>query len=198
MENSYLHNSKELFIRIAAGDGKAFSELFSIYFEQVKWNATKMLKSEFWAEEIVQEVFMQVWTNRDKLNQIEAPASYLFKITANRCIDRIRRQDLEIKMQYLVSKALHKEENSFQENLYDLGHTERLIKEAIQLLPAQGKLVFELHRNEGLSYQEISTHLQISRNTVRNHMVKNLNSIRSYLSEKGQLYLLLFSVYYFF
>lgn len=198
MENSDLHNSKELFVRIAAGDGKAFSEVFRIYFEQVKWNATKMLKSEFWAEEIVQEVFMQVWTNRDKLNQIEAPANYLFKITANRCIDRIRRQELEIKMQYFVSKALHKEENSFQENLYDLDHTERLIKEAIQLLPAQGKLVFELHRNAGLSYQEISAHLQISRNTVRNHMVNNLNLIRSYLREKGQLYLLLFSVWYLF
>jgi RNA polymerase sigma-70 factor (family 1) len=198
LENSDLHNSKELFVRIAAGDGEAFSELFRIYFEQVKRNATKVLKSEFWAEEIVQEVFMQVWTNRDKLNQIEVPASYLFKITANRCIDRIRRQELGIKMQYLVSRVLHKEENSFQENLYDLDHTERLIKEAIQLLPAQGKLVFELHRNEGLSYQEISTHLQISRNTVRNHMVTNLNSIRSYLREKGQIYLLLFGVWYFF
>lgn len=198
MDNSGLHNSKELFIRIANGDGVAFTELFRSYFEQLKWNALKILKSEFWAEEIVQEVFMQVWANRDKLAEIESPAGYLFRITANRCIDRIRRQELEIKMQYLVSQSLHKHTPAFQENLYDLDLTEKLIREAIQLLPEQGKLVFELHRNEGLSYQEISNRLHITRNTVRNHMVRNLHFIRSYLREKGQLYLLLFSVWYFF
>jgi RNA polymerase sigma-70 factor (ECF subfamily) len=198
LNNNRLHNIKELFIRIAEGDGAAFTELFRNYFEQVKWNALKILKSEFWAEEIVQEVFMQVWANREKLPEIESPAAYLFKITANRCIDRIRRQDLEIKMQYLVSRALHKETNAFQENLYDLDLTEKLIREAIRQLPEQGRRVFELHRNEGLSYQEISNRLNITSNTVRNHMVKDLHFIRSYLREKGQSYLLLFSIWYFF
>jgi len=157
-----------------------------------------MLKSEFWAEEIVQEVFTQIWTSRGKLAEIESPAAYLFKITANRCLDRIRRQELEIKMQYLVNKTLNREANTFQENSYDLDLIEKLIKEAVQRLPAQGKLVFELHRNEGLSYQEIVDQLQISKNTVRNHMVKALHFIRSYLHEKGELTLLLFSVWYFF
>ena len=198
MNNNDLYNIKELFIRIAEGDGAAFTQLFRNYFEQLKWNASKILKSEFWAEEIVQEVFMQVWTNREKLAEIESPAGYLFKITANRCIDRMRRQELEIKMQYIVSKALHKETDTVQENLYDLDLIERLIREAIQRLPEQGKLVFELHRNEGLSYQEISNRLNITTNTVRNHMVKDLHVIRSYLREKGQLYLLLFSIWYFF
>lgn len=198
MDNKGLQNSRQLFIRIADGDGVAFTELFRSYFEQVKWNAWKILKSEFWAEEIVQEVFMQIWTNRDQLAEISSPDGYLFKITANRCIDRIRRQELEVKMQYLVSQALHKEMDTFQENRYDLHHVEKLIGEAIQLLPEQGKLVFQLQRNEGLSYQEISTRLNISRNTVRNHMVKNLHLIRSYLQEKSPVYLLLFSLWYFF
>lgn len=190
--------SKALFIRIADGDGAAFTELFKEYFEQIKWNALKMLKSEFWAEEIVQEVFTQVWTSRSKLAEIESPAAYLFKITANRCLDRIRRQELEIKMQYLVNKTLQKEANTFQENSYDLRLIEKLIKEAIKQLPKQGKLVFELHRNEGFSYQEIADQLQISKNTVRNHMVKALHFIRLYLQEKGELTLLLFSCWYFF
>jgi RNA polymerase sigma factor (sigma-70 family) len=137
LNNNDLYNIKELFIRIAEGDGAAFTQLFRNYFEQLKWNASKILKSEFWAEEIVQEVFMQVWTNREKLAEIESPAGYLFKITANRCIDRMRRQELEIKMQYIVSKALHKETDTVQENLYDLDLIERLIREAIQRLPEQ-------------------------------------------------------------
>ncbi len=198
MDNEDLHNGRQLFIRIAHGDGIAFTELFRTYFEQVKWNALKLLKSEFWAEEVVQEVFMQLWTNRHQLAAIDSPEGYLFKMTSNRCIDRIRRQELEIKMQYLVSKALHSETDTIQENLYDLDQAEKLIGEAICQLPEQGRRVFELHRDEGLSYQEISTRLNISRNTVRNHMVKNLQSIRSYLQGKGELYLLLFSFWYFF
>jgi RNA polymerase sigma-70 factor (family 1) len=187
-----------LFTRIANGDGTAFTELFRQYFEPLKWNALKMLKSEFWAEEIVQEVFTQLWDNREKLAAVESPAGFLFKITANRCLDRIRRQELEIKMQYVVNKALHRDTNSFQENSYDLDFIEKLIKEAVQQLPEQGRLVFELQRNEGLSYQEIADRLGISRNTVRNHMVKSLHFIRTYLRQKGEIFVLLFCVWYFF
>jgi RNA polymerase sigma-70 factor (family 1) len=192
------YNERELFARIANGDGVAFTELFRLYFEPLKWNALKILKSEFWAEEIVQEVFMQLWSNRDKLVDVESPAAYLFKVTANRCLDRIRRQELEVKMQYVVNKALHRDASSVQENSYDLDLIETLIKEAVQQLPEQGRLVFELQRNKGLSYQEIADRLGISRNTVRNHMVKSLHFIRSYLRQKGEIFVLLFGVWYFF
>lgn len=198
LDNSQLHNDKILFSRIANGDGTAFTELFRKYFEPVKWNALKMLKSEFWAEEIVQEVFTQLWDNRDKLVAVESPAAFIFKVTANRCLDRIRRQELEIKMQYVVNKALHRDTTSFQENAYDLDLIERLIKEAVAQLPTQGRLVFELQRNEGLSYQDIASRLGISRNTVRNHMVKSLHFIRGYLRQKGEIFVLLFGAWYFF
>lgn len=157
-----------------------------------------MLKSEFWAEEVVQEVFMQLWANREKLTVIEAPAAYLFRITANRSLDRLRRQELEVKMQYVVNKALHRDTVNFQQNSYDIEYLESLVTEAVRQLPEQGKLIFELQRKEGLSYQEIADQLGISKNTVRNHMVKTLHFIRSYLRQNGEISVLLFSVWYFF
>lgn len=53
LDNRPLHIDRSLFQHIANGDGKAFTELFHHYFELLKWNALKMLKSEFRAEEVV-------------------------------------------------------------------------------------------------------------------------------------------------
>lgn len=65
MDNRPLHIDRSLFHHIASGDGKAFTELFHHYFEPLKWNALKMLKSEFWAEEIAQKVFTWLWSHRE-------------------------------------------------------------------------------------------------------------------------------------
>ncbi len=103
MEGNVLYNEKELFSQIARGDVSAYTIIFDNYFDRLRWRALKLLKSEFWAEEIVQDVFMTLWNNRENLIDIDTPSSYLFTMTSNRCFDRIRRQKLEIEMQYVVS-----------------------------------------------------------------------------------------------
>lgn len=199
MDSKELYTDDELFRLISEGDGKAFTKLFDRYFEQLKWNAFKLLKSEFWAEEAVQEVFMQIWTGREKLVAVTSPAAYLFRVTANRCFDRIRKQEVEIKIQYLLNNNMIRQEAaSSQQHLYDVNVLERLIREATEQLTPQQKQVFELQRNKELSYQEIADQLGISRNTVRNHMVKALQFIRTYLGQRGEFFLLLFSAWYFF
>lgn len=198
MNSNSSQDDKVLFIRIANSDGESFTILFKRYFDQLKWNAVKMLKSEFWAEEIIQDVFMQLWANRERLVDIESPSAYLFRITANRCLDRIRHQNQEIKAQYLLNQALPDEPGNLQQNSYDIRLIETMISEAVQQLPEKGRQVFELQRTGNFSYQEIADQLGISKNTVRNHMVKSLHFIRSYLAEKGEFFLLIFSCWYFF
>jgi RNA polymerase sigma-70 factor (ECF subfamily) len=198
LENSQVHTEKELFARIAQGDGHAYSQIFRRYFEPLRSNAFKLLKSEFWAEEIVQEVFLHLWLGRKQLVEVELPASYLYRITANRCLNRMRRQELEVKMQYLVKKVLHGTGDVRQENSYDLKRLEILVAEAVEKLPEQQRRIFLLQQEKGLSYQEIADCLGISKNTVRNHMVRTLQNIRCHLQQSGELFLLLFSVWYLF
>ena len=198
MNSNSSQDDKALFIRIANGDGESFTVLFKRYFDRLKWNAVKMLKSEFWAEEIIQDVFMQLWTNRERLIDIESPSAYLFHITANRCLDRIRHQNREVKAQYLLSQAHFDQPGSLQQNSYDIRLIETMINEAVRLLPEKGRQVFKLQRTGNFSYQEIADQLGISKNTVRNHMVKSLHFIRVYLAEKGEFFLLIFSCWYFF
>ena len=198
MDNYGSLTEKELFARIAAGDGQAYAKIFRRYFEPLRANAHKLLKSELWAEEIVQDVFLHLWDRRHGLADVESPASYLYRITANRCLNRMRRRELETKMQYLVSTALHGSGDSRQENTYDLQRVETLIAEAVARLPEQQKRIFLLQQEDELSYQAIADQLGISKNTVRNHMVRTLRSIRQYLQQKGSFFLLLFSVWYLF
>ena len=67
----------------------------------------------------------------------------------------------------------------------DFREVENLLKEAVNTLPAQRRKVYQLVREEGLSYAEIAEKLQISKNTVRNHVAEALQEIRIYLREHG-------------
>jgi RNA polymerase sigma-70 factor (family 1) len=193
-----LHTDKLLFLSIANGDGQAFAQIFRQYFEPLRTNAYKLMKSEFWAEEVVQEVFLHLWAQRETLVNIDAPGAYLYRLTANRCLNRLRRQELEARMQYFVSQVLHNSDNGRQEQLPDYRKLEKLIAEATARLPDQQRRIFLLQQEEGLSYQEIASRLGISKNTVRNHMVQTLKSIRQYLYRHGDFFLLLFSVWFLF
>lgn len=192
MGNKPLHTDREIFAQIAAGDEEAYARLFTQYFERLRWYAFKLLKSEFWAEEIVQEVFVHLWMVRDQLPAVQQPSSYLYRMTGNRCLDRIRRHTLEVRSQYMVSLLLHGSGHQLPEAQYDLRRIESCLAEAIDTLPRQCRVIYALQQDEGLSYQEIAERLQISRHTVRNQMTKTLQLIRRHLLQSGILLLCFF------
>lgn len=196
MGNNDVHIDKALFQLIAHGDAAAYTTLLGRYFEQLRWRALKLLKSDIWAEEIVEEIFLRLWVNRETLSAIEVPHAYLYKLTNNRCFDRIRRQRLEIEMQYAIGKVLYGEPSPSIHEQYDLTTLEKLIKEAVDQLPSQRKLIYRLQQEDGLSYQEIADQLDLSRNTVRNQISRALEAIRTYLQQKGAAFLVLYSYWY--
>ncbi|WEK37877.1 MAG: RNA polymerase sigma-70 factor [Candidatus Pseudobacter hemicellulosilyticus] len=177
-----LSRDKTLFSRIAGGDTQAFSELFRLYYDPLRWNAGKLLQSAYWAEEIIQEVFLQLWAHRSDLPLVEQPAAYLYRITANRSFDRIRRQSREVQAQYLLQQAGHSGETE-QQHRYDLVRLQQLVQQAVDSLPEQQRIIYLLQQEQELSYQEMADRLGLSRNTVRNHLARALQNIRAYLQE---------------
>lgn len=180
MEDNNLNREKELFRRIAAGDTEAFSIIFRTYSDTLYWHALKLLHSEFWAEEMVQVVFEQLWDNRAGLDKVDRPSAYLYRMLTNRSLDRIRRQKLEVKMQYWMAR---------QEEYTTTGHhaamdweeLHGLLEKAVTELSPQRREVYRLKYQERMSYEEIAAHLSLSKNTVRNHMALALDDIRNYL-----------------
>jgi len=177
---------------------QAFSTLFQIYSKALYWHALKLMHSEFWAEELVQDAFVQLWMKRSSLSDIENPSAYLFRIVANKALDRIRRHELEIKMQYVAANALHNVTGEAPGKQDGWDSIKELLNTAVERLPDQRKRIYQLKYKEGYSYEEIAEKLSISKHTVRNHMAKALEDIRSFLLEhRDFLLLLLYMIGYF-
>jgi len=142
-----------------------------------------MIKTEAQAQEITQEIFIKLWRHRDKLAPIEQPEAYIFAIAAHHTLDHIRKRLNENKMLQRLAARLSSAHNDTEEQLL-LKDKEALVQQAIDQLPPQQKAVYLLSRQQGLSYEDIAREMDISPNTVRNHLVKALQSIRAWLDQQ--------------
>lgn len=186
MKKYYSDTDKEIFQRISEGDEIAFARIFTSWYQPLFWHALKILKSEFWAEEIIQEVFALLWINRIQLADINNPGAYLYKMVTNKALDRIRKQKLEVKIQYFIAMQPETEQGESDDGKWK----RELLLKAIESLPEQRRLVYELRFQQGISYDEIAQKLSISKNTVRNQIVKALDTIRRLLINKKEIFLL--------
>ena len=172
---------------VAQADEAAFSEIFRRYDKRIYPFVLKMIKTNAVAEELTQEIFIKLWFNRQKLNVVNNPSSYLFTIAANHTLDHIRKKLNERKMLNSLSDILTNNSSNNAEESMLFRDCEALVQQAVLGLPAQQKKVYTLSRQQGLSNEEIARQLNLSPNTVRNHLSEALRSIRAFLEQKGQV-----------
>ena len=182
-------NIKECFQAFSEGDISGFEVFFEAYKIRVFRLAVKMLKSGTEAEEIVQDVFLSIWTARERLNEIGDPEAYLFTITYNTIYNRLKKIARNRELLSAVLSRLAQKQNTTEEAVA-ANETERLIHEAIQQLPPQQRVVYELNKQQGLSYMEIAEHLHLSPNTVRNHLAEAMKTIRLFLKKWSVFFVL--------
>jgi RNA polymerase sigma-70 factor (family 1) len=181
LPNHTLYTEQQLLQQIAEGDEKAFTELFYRYKSPLFDYALKITKTVVAAEELVQDSFLKLWLYRASLAETEYAAGYLHRMIRNASVDWLRKLALDRSMQKAVAVTFEHFAETTAEDV-QLSETRRLIAEAVDRLSPQQKEVFRLSRYEGLSYEEIGGRLGLSGNTVRNHLVKALKTIREYLA----------------
>ena len=186
MTVNQLYTDHELFAQIAKDNEQSFSELFKRYDKRIYPFVLKMIRSESLAEEITQEIFIKIWNNRSRLVDIDRPDSYILTLAARHTLDHIKKRLNEKKMLQRLSVIIGGEGVDATGELMNFRDSSALLQQAIDKLPAQQKKVFLLSREEGLNYQEIGERMSISGNTVRNHLVEALRSIRSYLDRHNE------------
>jgi RNA polymerase sigma-70 factor (family 1) len=186
----------ELFERIASGDEAAFTVIYLRYTQKLLPHIKRLLNSELWAEEIVQDVFVKLWEVRHTLALVENPSAFIYSIAGNKAIDVFRHRAVEIKTHYRMARNLENEGAELvnpTEVEYDYRISDRLLKEAVNGLSPQKQLIYRLKHENGYTYDQIASELMISRNTVRNHLADALKIIRRYLLQQGVLaWILLF------
>ena len=179
-------------LKIKEGDEHFFNLLFSKYRNQLFGYLYKVTKSKELAEEIVLDVFLKLWHGREAITEIQNFEGFLYKVAHNKAIDFFRAAKRSAALQHTLWEAMAEAPaDDSADNRLLLKNTDALIKEAINQLSPQRKKVFELRHYEDLSYAEIATTLNLSSNTVRNHLAASLQFIRDYLQKNNALVLLL-------
>ena len=184
------YSEKELLMQVAEGDEKAFRQVFELYAKLLYPFLFRTVKSSVLAEELIQEVMLRVWINRDKLPGINYPRQWIFKIATNLAFTSIQRKITEGQAIDTLSKQVKETENL--ESDLQLRELKRHIREAVNKLPVARRRIYQLSREEGMSRDEIASHLQISPSTVKNSIVSALKFIREHLEKKGYLVSLFF------
>lgn len=164
---------------LAKGDEFAFTSLFDYYRGRIYGVALRFLKSRELAEEVVQEVFLKVWSRRQDLPRVHNFEAYLFTIARNLVFDMLKEMAHDTVQITELLKTIPIGTPA-DEHLVEEQYRE-LLTEAVRQLPPQQKQIFRLARIEGLSHQAIAEQLQISKLTVKTHMAKALQTIRQNL-----------------
>src|SRR5690625_447619 len=178
--------------RIQEGEDYAFEIVFLKYREPLCRYIWKFVRSTALAEEIVQDVFTDLWDGKNTLNVSGHLRGLLFEIARNKALDHIKHK--KVVEQYLLEAKQYRDEE-LQINLLmtegrDAHSFDKLLKELMNELPPKGRQIFELNRNEGLTYLEISEYLDISVKTVETHMRRAFQKLR----ERLKKYMLLFVI----
>jgi RNA polymerase sigma-70 factor (ECF subfamily) len=168
MNDSSWENLRE---KIAAGDQKAFRELFMSYCGRLTQFAFSIVKSQDGAREIVDEVFIRIWRNKSSIQTIRNLTVYLYTATKNTALNHLSlhaRRNITEPFDHLSIQLI--DDQSPERKLIN---SEILCKinQAIDNLPPRCKMVFKLVREDGLSYKEVGEILNISPKTVDAQMV---------------------------
>ena len=197
--NSQSYSDSHVLQRIVAGDETAFRALYENNFDRIAKFTFKMCKSEAVTEEIVQDVFLKLWSNRENIGHVNDIEAYLFSIARNKTIDFLRRLAKETNIIHTLSIQQTEIHNVVDEKLNE-DSLLMLIEGALSCLSPQKRKIFEMSKIQGFSHDEIAETLQLSKSTVKNHLSETLKYLKKYiLSNPGNdLLLVMFYIEAFY
>ncbi len=138
--------------------------------------------------EVLQDSFIRIWLNREKLQHIEHLRAYLKKIVLNECFTYLHKQALKNKRNVSIEQGEDNPDYSTEEHL-SYNETRRIINGAIDALPPQRKTIYEMSRLKGMKSPEIAAELNLSASYVRKTISAAQQSIREHLENTGRFIL---------
>ena len=170
----------QLLFSLQKGNRAAFKTIFDLYHNKVHRFVHSLTKSDYVTEEIVQEVFIKIWTNRETLRPELSFEAFLFTIARNATYNYLRGMANQQALKEEFWKNIN-ESNKQTEDTLLLAEYETIVEGILQNIPNQKRSIFILSRYQGKSNQEIADLLGISQKTVKNHLWATLQIIRRQL-----------------
>ncbi|MEQ8712076.1 MAG: RNA polymerase sigma-70 factor [Cyclobacteriaceae bacterium] len=176
--------SKEDLDAFIEGSREAFEVVYNCYKQRVYFYALKLTKAEELAEEVTQDVFIRVWSNREKIDTQYSFSSFLFRVTHNHTLNVLKRLNYEQQAKERLAPKYRQGANVTEDTVV---HDEymSILSTAINLLPPKRKSIFDLSRTKGVSHDEIALKMGISKNTVKSQLVKATKFIKTYFIQEA-------------
>lgn len=172
---------REILARIRAGDEQAFDALFREYYASLVGFTESLLRSRAVAEEIVQDVMLEVWRRRETLEIDLTWRSYLFRAARNRALNDLRHHRVAQRAEPYVRGPESEPASSPAE--LEASELDREFQRVMASLPEPVRDVFYMSRRDGLKYGEIAAALGISVKTVEARMGRALKELREQLRD---------------
>ncbi len=160
-------------------DSVQYKNVFDLHYEALYGYAFSILKEETYTDDILQNIFIKLWQNRESVHP-ETVKAYLYTAVRNECLNQLKHKVVKAGYaQHQIAGSsgadnnIHTEQKELHEKIQDL----------VNQLPEKCATVFYMCRQLGLSYREVADALGISVKTVENQMSKALKFLRSGLTE---------------
>lgn len=172
--------------RIRAGDERALEIVFRAHYGSLAGFVQRYVQAPDVAEELVQDIFLKLWSRREQLTEIESLRTYLFRAVRNQALNWLRRRKLERRWEEEHSEesepvtAIAADDDASEQEIT------QAVRYAVDRLPPRCREIFLLSRDGGLTYNEIAKALDISVKTVETQMGRALKALRVSLASWRQ------------
>jgi len=173
---------KALISRVKDGDTSAFTVIFTGYYKDLVMFATRFTHNINDAEEIIQDIFVRFWEEREYVNITVSLKSFLLKTVQNKCIDWLRHNKVAgIHNDYILAGSTQMQYDT--DNYVLFSELQEQIDSSLARLPEEISEAFRMNRYKGLKYHEIAKVMGVSVRTVEVRIGKALNILRNNLKD---------------
>jgi RNA polymerase sigma-70 factor (ECF subfamily) len=186
-DNLSAKQDKELVVLLTGASQTAFGELYARYKRRLTYFCKQFLKDEIGAEDIVHDVFLQVWETREYLNPEMSFSGYVHTLAQNRILSKFRHSDVHARFARHILMNANDSTCQTEDGIIEKDYA-KLLNELIESLSPRQREIFRLSRIQGLTYKEISEQLQISVDTVQEHASIALKKIKDQLMQHTDIH----------
>ncbi|MDW7691550.1 RNA polymerase sigma-70 factor [Flammeovirgaceae bacterium SG7u.111] len=179
-ENLEKASDEQLFKEIKKGNRKAWELIIKSYYNALFVFILGMVKEKESAEELVQDVFVNIWDKRDKINITTSLKAYLYRAARNHTLNFLKRKKFEMDYHKRLAQTSSNLDNKTEESIHYTELQKHLFK-AIEDLPDSCKHIFKMSRYEELTYKEISDVLGVPVRSVHYQIGLALKELRNKL-----------------
>jgi RNA polymerase sigma-70 factor (ECF subfamily) len=171
---------EDLLPKIAAGDTEAFKVLYHQYRHRLYGFLYQLTKSHAVSEDLLQDIFMRIWEDKERLADVKDIKAYIFTMVKHRALNSLKRiSKEELLLRQMAAKSGMEDWGTESNVRYN--ELKRNIDRAVRQLPPQQRTVYQMSREQGLRQEEISDRLNVTVATVKKHLTLSLRHIRKNL-----------------